>query len=682
MSTQQPSISPEEKSNADYRNGGWWRNLPWWSKYLALPLVCGFGGMTALLVCLRMTPLPDGIMVNPTHIDSADGQRLAEWTLKGDRSMHVPLSQIPQALRNATIAVEDANFYHHLAFNPLSIGRALVVDMRRGKVVEGGSTITQQLAKNLFLSQDRTITRKLREALYAIQLELHESKDSILEEYLNAVYYGHGAYGVDAAAHLYFNKSVQNLDLAECAMLAGLPKGPSLYSPLVNMTLAKQRQHTVLTRMVQTGHISQAEADKAFQEPLQLSTFHTPVQRAPYFTSTAVAEAEQNFHLSPDDLYRGDLRIKTTLDPLLQQAAERAISTTLTGTKGLQAALVALDPQTGAIKAMVGGRDYGSSPYNRVFAERQPGSTFKAMLYAAALEHGWTPARQVNSEVTTFMYDQDKLYTVHDYGEFYAHRPLTMREAIARSDNVYAVTTNLDVGPDTVLNTAHRMGIDSQMKPYPSLALGVFPTSPLQVATAYATLANGGYRVTPFTVSEVRDDKTGDVWVSHPKADKALSRQVAFQMTDLLTSVFEPHGTGYSARQYLHGVAAAKTGTTKSDVWMVGYTPKLVCAVWVGYDDNRPLTLTESHLAAPIWAKFMGTAQQRLPSDWFKPPGGLVRKVIDPVTAGLATDKCSVTEADYFARGTEPEQPCPLHATPEDSAHKRPWYKSWLPHWF
>ncbi len=682
MPTQQPTISPEEKSNAGYRNGGWWRNLPWLSKYLALPLVSGFGGMTALLVCLRMTPLPDGIMVNPTHIDSADGQRLAEWTIKGDRSMHVPLAQIPLALRNATIAVEDAKFYHHLAFNPLSIGRALLVDMRRRKVVEGGSTITQQLAKNLFLSQDRTMTRKLREALYAIQLELHESKNLILEEYLNAVYYGHGAYGVDAAARLYFNKSVQDLDLAECAMLAGLPKGPSLYSPLVNMTLAKQRQHTVLMRMVQTGCMSRAEADKAFQEPLQLSTVHAPLQRAPYFTSSAVAEVEQNFHLSPDDLYRGDLHIKTTLDPLLQQAAERAISTTLADTKGLQAALVALDPRTGAIQAMVGGRDYRTSPYNRVFAERQPGSTFKALLYAAALEHGWTPARQINSEVTTFMYDQDKLYTVHDYGEFYAHRPLTMREAIARSDNVYAVTTNLDVGPDTVVDTAHRMGIESQMKSYPSLALGVFPTSPLQVATAYATLANGGYRVTPFTVSEVRDGKTGDVWVSHPKADKALSRQVAFQMTDLLTSVLNPHGTGYSVRQYLHGVAAAKTGTTKSDVWMVGYTPKVVCAVWVGYDDNRPLTLTESHLAAPIWAKFMGTAQQRLPSDWFKPPDGLVRKVIDPVTAGVATDKCSVTETDYFARGTEPEQPCPLHASPEDGAHKRPWYKSWVPRWF
>ncbi len=642
----------------------------------------GFGGMTALLIGLRLAPLPDESMVNPTHIDSADGKRLAEWTLKGNHARHVPLAQIPLTLQQATLAVEDVNFYHHHAFNPLSMARALWVDIRHGKVVEGGSTITQQLAKNLFLSQDRTVTRKLREALYAIQLELHESKDTILEQYLNSVYYGHGAYGVDAAARLYFNKPVQNLTIGECAMLAGLAKGPNLYSPFVNFPAARERQRIVLNRMVQTGYLTQQQADKAYAEPLHLSSAHLPPLNAPYFTSTAVQEVARNFHIAQEDLYRGDFRITTTLDPVLQRAAERAIQTTLPKNSGLQAALVAMDPRTGAIKAMVGGRNYQTSPYNRVFAERQPGSTFKGILYSAALSHGWTPARQVNSEMTTFMYDQEKVYTVHDYGDFYAHRPLTMREAIARSDNVYAVTANLDVGPDEVIALARKMGIESPLKAYPSLALGVFPTSPLQMATAYAVLANGGFRVTPHTVREVRDIRTGTVHQAQVNAKRVLSPQVAYQMTDLLRSVFEPHGTGYAVRNYLHAPAAAKTGTTNTDAWMVGYTPKLVCAVWVGYDDNRRLTVREAHLAAPIWAKFMGTAEQRLPADWYKPPAGLVQKAVDPVTGQLATDTCPAKEVDYFVPGTEPQAVCALHPSAHSHEKRHPWYQSLLPHWF
>jgi 1A family penicillin-binding protein len=660
----------------------WWQRAPRWSKFVALPLVIGFGSMTALLIGLRLAPLPDESLANPTHIDSADGKRLAEWTLKGSRARHVPLAHIPLALQQATLAVEDVNFYHHRAFNPLSMARALWVDFRHGKVVEGGSTITQQLAKNLYLSQDRTLTRKLREALYAMQLELHESKDTIFEQYLNSVYYGHGAYGVDAAARLYFNKPVQNLTVGECAMLAGLAKGPNLYSPFVNLQAARDRQRIVLNRMVRTGYLTQEQADKAYAEPLHLSTVHLPPLEAPYFTTTVVQEVARDFHIASEDLYRGDIHITTTLDPVLQRAAERAVQTTLPKDSHLQAALIAMDPATGAIKAMVGGRNYQTSPYNRVFAERQPGSTFKGILYAAALSHGWTPARQVNSEITTFLYDQEKMYTVHDYGDFYAHRPLTMREAIARSDNVYAVTANLDVGPDTVIALARKMGVQSPLKPYPSLALGVFPTSPLQMATAYAVLANGGYRVTPHTVREVRDARTGLIRQTQVNASRVLSPQVAFQMTDLLRSVFEPHGTGFGVRNYLHSPAAAKTGTTNTDAWMVGYTPKLVCAVWVGYDDNRRLTVRESHLAAPIWAKFMGTAAQRLPSDWYKPPAGLVWKAVDPATGQAATDSCPAKEVDYFIPGTEPASDCSLHPSSHALAEQHAWYQSLLPHWF
>lgn len=656
-----------------------------WFAVVLIPLITGFAGMSFVLVLLRMLPLPVQGAVNPTEIETDDGKRLAEWTTNGPEEQAVPLSRIPQPLIAATIAVEDKNFYHDHAIDLKSTARAVVVNLRHGGVVQGGSTITQQLAKNLFLSQDRTYSRKIREALYAMQLELHEPKNWILGRYLNVVYYGHGAYGVQAAARLYFNKSVDQLNLAESTMLAGLPKGPSIYSPLTDMGRAKARQHTVLTRMVQTGYLTQSQADSAYHTPIKLADYHTPIVHAPYFTKVAIDEAKQKYGLSNEQLYRGDVHIKTTLDPLLQQAAEHAIATSLPKNSNMQAALVAIDPKTGAIKALVGGRDFRTSPFNRAMAPRQPGSTFKGMLYTAALSSGWTPANRVDSKLTTFSYGEygDQKYTVHDYGDFYAERPLTLREALARSDNVYAVQTNLTVGPADVIEMAHKMGIKSPLKPYPSLALGVFPVSPLELATAYATLANGGYSVSPYAVKEI--DMQKNKWTAHPAANPAVSPQVAYQMTDLLTSVVERGGTGYSIHSDLHDMVAAKTGTTDTDAWMVGYTPNLVCAVWVGYDSNKPITVQEAHMAAPIWGKFMGTAQVHMPYQWYKPVSGLKRVALDPLTGKVATPLCRSTEVDYFLPGTEPVENCPLHQpAPPKQKPSKPHEKvfNWFRNWF
>ncbi len=636
--------------------------------------------MSMLLVLLRILPLPDASLVSPTEIKSEDGTRLTEWTLEGAQSRRVDLHDTPKPLIQATLAVEDASFYHHRAFHFQSLIRAMLVNLKDGHVVEGGSTITQQLAKNLYLSQDRTLIRKLKEGLYAISLELHESKDMILSQYLNVVYYGHGAYGVGSAAELYFNKPVQELDLAECALIAGLPKGPSIYSPIEHFAASKHRQRLVLDRMVAAGYLSKEEADKAYHETLHISTAQHPIEVAPYFTTAAISEVKNRLHLTADDLYAGDISITTTLDPLLQQAAEHAIHTSIPKNSGIEAALVAMDPRTGAIRAMVGGRSFTQSPYNRVYSERQPGSTFKAILYTSALEHGYTPANQINSELTTFAYGEgaNSLYTVHDYGDYYANRPLTLREAIARSDNVYAVSTNIAVGPNQVVNTAREMGIHSPLSPYPALALGVFPTSPVQMATAYATLANGGYQVTPYTVDEVRSSHAKKIYQTSVEKVRTVSPDIAYQMTDLLTSVLDRNGTGHAVKPYLHGMAAAKTGTTDTDAWMVGYTPNLVCAVWVGYDTNRKLTTTESHLAAPIWAKFMGTAQVHAPYDWYQPPDDLVRVEIDPLTAKIATDKCGAKEIDYFVKGTEPTEYCPLHPSDTDGSQGDTRIFSWL----
>lgn len=678
MSMDQPTLTAAP--NVRLRRG--FRRIPLWARVFAIPLAVGFTGMSTLLLALRFAPLPDESLVSPAVLKASNDQTLAELTGKGTRYGNVPLSSIPIDLQEATIAVEDQNFYQHHAFSPLSLVRASLVNLLHHRVVEGGSTITQQLAKNLFLSQDRTFTRKFREALYATQLELQESKSTILNQYLNVVYYGHGAYGIGAASKLYFHKQVQDLTLAESALLAGLPKGPTLYSPIEHWDKAKARQKTVLTRMVKAGYITQAQADKAYAEPIHLTTVKDSVENAPYFTSVALREVEQQFHVSRDEMERGDVSITTTLDPLLQKVAERALATTLPKGSGIQAALVAMDPKTGEIKAMVGGRDYQTSPYNRVFAERQPGSTFKAILYTTALSEGWLPDRQVDSEETTFLYDQSKKYTVHDYDDYYAHRPLTLREALSKSDNVYAVTAGLEVGPEEVIKTAHKMGIHSDLAPYPSLALGVFPTSPLEMASAYAVLANGGFQIHPHAVSAVRDARLDKVLTAKVEKTQVVSPQVAFQMSDLLTSVIEsPNGTAHQAAGYLHGRASAKTGTTKSDAWIVGYTPNLVTAVWVGYDDNRPLSSVESHLAAPIWAKFMGTAQEHIPAQWYSPPAGLVKVSIDPATAKLATDTCATTEADYFVKGTQPTEECPLHPATKKPAQQS-WYERFVPKWF
>ncbi|SIS73199.1 transglycosylase domain-containing protein [Alicyclobacillus vulcanalis] len=638
----------------------------------------GFIGTSLVLVGLKLLPLPATAQAAPTQLTSEDGRPIALWSPAGQVRTTVPLRAFPHWLVEATLATEDANFYRDHAISVRSTLRAIAVNVRHGEIVQGGSTITQQLAKNLYLTQDRTFGRKVREALLALQLELHEPKNWILDRYLNVVYYGHGAYGAPAASQLYFGKPVQSLDLAESAMLAGLPKGPTLYSPLDHPERAKARQKAVLERMVATGYITKAQADAAMAEPLHIARHQPPTLSAPYFSEMAFNEAKRMARLTDNDLDAGYVRIHTTLDPLLQKAAERAIQSTLPPSSGIQAALVALDPETGAIRALVGGRDYRESPFNRALGKRQPGSTFKAFVYGAALEHGWTPAREVDSKLTTFIYGPSPAdeYIVHDYGDIYAGRPLTLREAIARSDNVYAVQTELAIGTQNVVSFARRLGIDEDMKPYPSLALGVFPVTPVELAAAYATFANGGYKVTPHAVESVDTPYGRTV---HPlDKTRVISPELAFQMTDLMQSVLAPGGTGYGALPYLHGPAAAKTGTTDTDAWMVGYTPRLVVAVWVGYDSGRPLTVQESHLAAPIWGKLMGTAQAHLPGDWYKPPSDLEAVRIDPLSGALATPRCGAVETDYFLPGTAPTATCPLHRAPvvPEPAPSRLW--NWL----
>ncbi len=620
---------------------------------------------------IRFAPLPVGALQNPSRVAAADGTALADLVGAGVTRREVPLSQVPLWLQKATLAVEDNSFYEHHGLNARGIGRALLADLLAGHVVQGGSTITQQLAKNLFLNNDRTLLRKAREVLYALMLEAHLSKQQILDDYLNVIYYGDGATGIGTAAEYYFGKPASALNLAESALLAGLPKGPALYSPTAHPAAAKARQREVLQAMVRAGSLSPAAARGAYAQPLNFVHRGAPDTIAPYFMNAVAQEAQVKHHLTSNGLYRGGLYLQTTLDPKLQQALDRAIQRAVLGRPGLEAAGVAMDVRTGDILAYSGGRDYRTGPFDRVRGRRQPGSTFKPFVYAAALDAGSTAAMHMQSAPRLFVYDHTHFYRVHNFADEYTYTNIDMKQALARSDNVFAVATNLQVRPARVVREAAAFGLPANMKPYPSLALGVFPVSPLELARAYAVFANGGYLVAPRMISEIRNASGQVVWRDPPSALRVARADTSYILTDMLQSVMKPGGTGYRVAGEIPGAVAAKTGTTDTDAWMVGYTPATVCAVWIGYDRMRPLSAVESHLAAPIFASVMRAAYQAHPQGTFIRPADVEEVAIDPETGERATKACPVRETNAFVRGTGPAVTCLAHPAPADSVADR-----------
>ncbi len=624
-------------------------------------LVTGIGLAAVFVTYLRFTPLPSRVMFDPSEITGPDHTSLGHLIADGVAREIVPLANVPIYLQEATIAVEDANFYSHNGINLKGILRALVANVEAGHIVQGGSTITQQLAKNLFLTNDRTIWRKIRETMYALQLEWRFSKSQILSDYLNSIYYGDGATGAGTASEYFFGKPVSHLDLAESSLLAGLPKGPSLYSPLQHYHAAKERQRAVLEAMVKAGYLSKSAAHAAFLEPLHFAHHQVVGSSAPYFLDAVESAATQAFPLKKEDLYRGGFVVHTALQQKLQQALNHSIETRLASYPELQVSAIVMDPKTGDILAYAGGRDYRSSPFDRAQAKRQPGSTFKPFVFAAALDHGLTPALHILSAPKLVHYDRNKVYTVHNFADQYALHPISMKQAIAHSDNVYAVSAEMLTGIDQVIREAELFGLPHNMAPYPSLALGVFPVSVLDLARAYAVFASGGYLLKPRFFSTITDKEGHALYQNPEEKILAISPATSFQMTDMLKSVMKPGGTGFRIARSLPDGVAAKTGTTDTDAWMVGYTPDRVCAVWVGYDRPRPVDGVESHLPSFIFADVMKTkiSDHHLSSAYI--PGELVKRTIDPATGQLATSQCPERETDYFVEGSEPTATCSSH---------------------
>ncbi|MED1784380.1 PBP1A family penicillin-binding protein [Brevibacillus fortis] len=633
-------------------------------KFVILSLLCFSFAILLLILYLRSQPLPETFVKQTTTIYASNGEVL-DTMHRGENRISVPLAEISPALLDATIAIEDRSFREHFGFDWKRLAMAAYVDVINMDMRQGASTITQQLARNLYLSLDKTWERKIKEALLAIQLELNYSKDEILEMYVNQIYYGHSAYGVQAAAQTYFGKDAKDLTVAESAMLAGIPKGPTYYSPFVDLERAKARQKLILNAMERDNLLSSKEVEQAYAEPIKLKqrTNENVTEPAPYFRDYIANLVKNKYGIEEEKFIHGGLKIHTTLDPVIQKKAEDIVASVLPkNNPNLQVALVAMDPATGYIKAMVGGRDYKVSQFNRVLGKRQPGSSFKPIMYLSALQNGYTPLTLMKSEPTVFTYDNNKQYIPGNFGGKYPNAMINMREAIKTSDNIYAVKTIDFLGPQKVVDQAKQLGISSSMQAVPSLALGTSPVSPLELNAAYATIVNKGQAVKPIAITSIEDSEGNILAEEKPEKTQVADPVASALLVNMMQSVFEQGGTGYRVAGEMNRPVAGKTGSTDYDAWLSGFTPQLVSTVWVGYDKNQKVDdVKEGYLSKKIWAQFMESALKGQPPALFDMPAGVVSVYIDPASGKLATEHCPNPQLFYFASGTEPQDYCTDH---------------------
>lgn len=695
--------------------------------------------------------------------------------LKVEKGIFIPINKIPEHMINAVIATEDSRFWKHKGIDYLAILRALIKDIIYVELKEGGSTITQQLAKVMFLTPEKTLKRKLREAALAIKMEKNLEKKEILELYLNKVYFGHGAYGVEMASRIYFGKSVRDITLTEAALLAGLIKAPALYSPYNNLTKAKERQQIVLSRMEEEGYIKRSDKENALKKPIYLSSIRKGMEANNYFIEYIRKYLEEKY--GEEKVYKGGLKVYTTLDRKAQLSAARALQEGLREldkrrgwrgplehkedtdiekelknkesitpvvtnigdissglvlkvtdreavikTRGIigklsiedarwaskvidpkkgaskvlknfkltqilkpkdvvrvsiksikgadvrlsleqepevEGALVALEPNTGFIRALIGGYDFVKSEFNRaVYAKRQPGSAFKPIVYAAAIDNGFTPASVIKDEPVTYYGGPRGEWSPENYDhKFYG--PTRLREALAYSRNVVTVKLVEAMGVDSVIDFARTLGIQEDMPRDLTIALGSLSVTPLDLALCYNVFASNGMRVKPITIKYITDSKGRVLESSEIEAEQAISPQTAFLITSMMEDVVK-YGTGWRAKA-LNRPVTGKTGTTNEyrDAWFVGYTPHLVSVVWVGFDDMRPLGTQETgaRAASPIWVSFMKAVLNSEPED-FSMPEGIVSYSIDPAT-GLLSREESEGIKEYFKKGTEPKEFAP-----------------------
>lgn len=623
--------------------------------FLLLILLCG-----GIFIYIKTSPKPEIYSANNLVLyDSEEnvffqGNESKEW---------ISLDEISDYLIKATIYTEDKNFYKHFGFDFFRILKASYINITSGKTMQGASTITQQYAKNLFLDFDKTWKRKWDEMWYTMKIEANYSKDEILEGYLNTINYGHGMYGIENASKFYFNKSAKDLDLAEASILTGIPKSPANYSPIVNFDLAKKRQLTILELMVKNKVITEEEKNEAYNEELVFSGVdnNEELSTIMYYQDAVLKELKDidSIPLSYSD--SKGLKIYTNLDIKAQQSLEKNIKETLPEDSKIETSAVMMNPNTGGIIALVGGRDYNKSSYNRAIeSRRQVGSTMKPYLYYAALENGFTSSSAFTSEKTTFTFNNQDDYAPNNYNNTYGNKPISMGTAIAYSENIYAVKTHLFLGGDALINVARRVGITAKLENVPSLPLGTNEISIIEMAAGYSAFANLGYKVKPHLIEKVVDAKGNVLYEADDSKELVLNSSIVFILNNLLTATYDPdyidynYPTAITLASKLTHKYGLKSGTTNSDNWNIGFNRDIVTAVWIGYDDNKSLSTSEYKYAQNIWFKTTEAYEAGKPEAWYEMPSNISAMFVEPISGKPVTDNSTKKKLMYFIKGTEP----------------------------
>ena len=625
--------------------------------------------LSILGIYLYVRLSPKIIINNANNISFYDSNNEVFFTGSKDNEW-ANLNDISKELINCTIYTEDKNFYKHFGFDFIRIISALYSNISSKSNSQGASTITQQYAKNMFLDFDKTWKRKWDEAWYTLRIEANYNKDEILEGYLNTINYGHGQYGIKSASKYYFNKDCKDLTLAEASLLAGIPKAPSKYSPVVNYSEAKKRQAIVLNNLVKNNIISKDEMESAYDENLKIIGDNNDenISSVNYYIDAVMYELKNNSNIPKNYNELGGLKIYTNFNYNLQKNLEENIKSVFDDDSSLQTSSVVMNPENGGIMALVGGRDYNKSTYNRAIeSKRQVGSTMKPYLYYSALENGFTASTAFKSEKTTFSIENGKSYSPNNYNNIYGNIPISMATAIAYSENIYAVKTHMFLGYDALINVARRVGITEKLESIPSLPLGTNEISILNMARGYSSFANLGYKVTPHFIKSVVDGNGNTLYKCNEDKELVLNPSLVFILNNLLTATYDPlyvdynYPTAISLSGKLKHKYALKSGTTSTDNWNIGFNKNVLCAVWVGHDNNKELTTKDYKYAQNIWYKTMEEIEKDISEEdgWYEKPKNVVGTLVEPISGKPSEDPSKNTKLVYFLKGTEPKSTDP-----------------------
>ncbi len=577
---------------------------------------------------------------------------------KTNKDDWISIDEISENVINATIAIEDKNFYKHKGFDYLRIIKAFYNNIKSNKVLEGASTITQQYVKNLYLNFDKTITRKLEEAWLTLRMETHYTKDEILEGYLNTINYG-GVFGIENASQYYFSKSAKDLTLAEASILAGIPKSPANYEPINNYENSKKRQLAVLNAMVKNRYIKEEEKNIAYNVNLTYTSSNNEINSTMYYQDACIEELKSLKNIPESLIKTKGLKIYTNLDNDAQKALEESIVKNLN--KDMQVSAIIEDPNNGAIKAIMGGNSYEITEYNRaIHSKRQVGSTMKPFLYYAALEHGMTATSTFKSEKTSFVFSNNEVYTPQNFKDRYPNKDITMIEALAYSDNIYAIKTHLFLGEEVLVNMANKLGIKN-LEPIPSLALGSMGITLKDMTNAYAKFANTGYDVDAHFIRKVVDGYGNTLYEHDDYAPRILSESYVYILNDILKATYDSslidyeYPTCYIIKNRMTHDYSIKTGTTDSDYLIFGYNKNAIVSVWAGYDDNRNVDDSGGILVKNIWVDAIENYLKDKEDIMYEKPEDVIGVLVNPVTGTLATNQDKNKRIVYYIKGTEPK---------------------------